>query len=160
MKIARICVLLLLALLLVPWTQPATAESCLHKNLTTIRSITQYQDYHDGHVEVAHTFQCCADCGSAFIQKTNGGLQGHVLHMAESVHCEADGLHVYVFVCADCLHPVMRLYECTGGADCTRIKASVGEHPPVKTVPCLDDWCTEDILTKIVQRWLLEQKAK
>ena len=160
MKTARVCVMLLLALILVPWTQPAAAEGCLHKQLTTIRSITQCQDYYDGHAYVEQAFQRCEDCGKAIIRKTAGDLQGHVLHMAESVHCEADGIHVYVFICEDCLHPVMQLHECGGGEACTRIQAAVGETPPVKTVQCVDDWYTEHILTEIVQRWLLERKAE
>lgn len=129
MKIRWLC--LLGCLLLLMWNSEVLAEKCDHVHMIVKDEQTTYEDVEAGHQWVTTKAGICDDCGANLIRRIEGGLTGHVFYMSESIHFTEEGVHLWVFICPECLHIALREEACTGGDWCNRYSAQAGERAPV-----------------------------
>lgn len=135
----RIILCILCCLLLLTWTGAAPAEKCPHENQVECSVTKGWEDLTEGH-EWVETRSCvCDDCGKQLIHKSHGGLVGHEFHLSESNHYEAEGVHIWVFICPMCYHVTLIEAECAGGDQCYFFQAEVGENPPVTYPTSLEE---------------------
>ncbi len=146
-----ICMGLLMAL----WSGMAMGEACPHPEAELTRiSLMECEDHHDGHIDVEYVITRCQACGARNIQKMCGALEGHVFHMAQSIHCVQEQIHIYVFICQDCLNISIHMLECDGGDACLSIRAQAGEPADVQYRDSLADCQQEFNDAYILQDWL------
>ena len=151
----RIILCMLACLLLLTY---AAAEDCAHENLLMCSMRSAWEDVDAGHRQV-YTKSCvCDDCSQSIVSKTYGALTGHTFHMSESIHFAAEELHLWVFVCPDCLHITLMEEKCAGGDACLLFSAQAGERPPVQQGESIAAYRA---LTKddYIRRWIAYKKT-
>ena len=133
---------------------PVFAESnCLHEDVYEIIS-NEVRPQEAGHISCKVITSICQECKRKFVDEQFGGFRGHIFHMAESIHCEADGMHLWVFLCSGCMYITMMEDACTGGDQCMTYSAQVGEIPAVQYADSLAAWKETNEKNDIVARWI------
>ena len=152
-------VLCILSLALMLLSLNAMAESCSHENLLMCSLRSECQDLVEGHQYVQTKSCVCDDCSTNIVQRIYGQFVGHTFHMSESIHFDADGMHLWVFICPECYHVALRELECAGGEQCGLYKASIGEIPPVQQG---ESWEAQKLLTDddYIRRWIAQKRGK
>lgn len=153
----KLLILILLAALLCP----ALAEDeCQHMNLKEMAasSETVIEPRDSGHYACEIKRSICTDCYKKFEYRRYGDFQGHIFHMAESIHSHAEGRHLWVFLCADCKYITMVEEPCTGSENCMLYSAQAGEKPAVQLAESLAAWKEANPKNDIVKRWISQNQ--
>lgn len=133
---------------------PALAEAkCLHENVYELVS-NEVRPRAAGHENCKVITAICQDCKTKYVDERFESFKGHVFHMAESLHFEEDGMHLWVFICSECMYITMIEDACTGGANCMLYSAQAGVRPAVQYADSLAAWKDENEKNDIVARWL------
>ncbi len=157
----RILMILMLTLLLtVLCVASAQGEKCRHDGLTDVVTDISYKDVEAGHVLVFTKTGECLDCGKPASIQVEGGLTGHVFCMSESIHFEADGMHLWVFICLDCYRVSLRELPCGGGKRCYVYKAVHGKTPPVHYGDSWEAWHQQTTTEDYVKRWIAQDRSE
>lgn len=160
MKKLKCYIALLIMLSVVLWTGSAHGETCSHTECEEISRLTRCEAVTYGHYTVDSILSKCKDCGAKVTEIVHGDLQGHVIHMAESLHFTDAVLHTWIFVCQDCQHLLTRQQVCYGGQDCLVYQPQAGEIPEVKYLDNFFAWRADYSEEEVIQRWLERQKAE
>lgn len=133
-------------------------EPCTHENMTESSAWTEtvVEAREAGHVRYRISMNFCKDCSQKIYEREYDGFQGHVFHMAESIHFSADGVHLWVFICPECMYTTMREEPCAGGDQCLTYNAQAGERPAVQLADSLAAWKEANQQDDIVQRWIAQ----
>lgn len=147
---------LLIPFLLIALLCPAFAEDeCQHIHLSKMAtSHTVVEALEAGHYRCKITHTLCTDCYKRFVDKQFENLQGHTFHMAESVHGQQEGMHLWIFICPECMHITMIEELCEGGRNCSKYGAQEGTTPAVQLSDTLAPWKETDAKRDIIRRWI------
>ncbi len=157
----RILITIILTLLLtVLCVASAQGEICQHDGLTNAATEFSYRDVDVGHVLVYTQTGECSICGNEAVIQAEGGLTGHLFCMSESVHFEADGMHLWVFICLDCHHVSLVEEPCAGGNQCLVYRAQVGMRAPVHYGDSWEAWHQQTTTEDYVKRWVAQQRTE
>ena len=148
----------LLGCLLLIMCTAAAEETCSHKNILECSFLSGWKDYGISHVWEETRLCVCDDCGKKISNKTYGDLEGHEFHLSESIHFEEDFRHVWVLICSKCWRVSAMELVCVGGETCDRVKATVGEIPPVQQGESIEE---QRLLTDedYIKRWIAQDRA-
>lgn len=152
--IVRRIILCILGCILLLCSAVAETE-CQHVHIEEMAtSHTVIVPLEAGHYSCKVTHTMCLDCKTDFVDRQYGHFVGHTFHIAESIHCQQEGRHLWVFLCSECMYITMREEECAGGENCVRYSPQAGEMPVVQLTDSLVAWKEENTKEVIVSRWL------
>lgn len=136
----------------------AAAEDCTHENILMCSLNSEIVDLEAGHQWVETKTCVCDDCSRKIVQRRYGEFVGHTFYMSESIHFEAEGMHLWVFICPECYAVALQELECAGGDRCNVYTVSVGEIPPVQQG---ESWEEQKLLTDddYVKRWIAQDRT-
>ena len=124
------------------------------EEMATSHAVIEPQE--EGHYRCNIINSMCLDCKKPCVDKQYEAFTGHIFHMAESIHSHVAGLHLWVFICADCKYITMVEEPCTGGENCMLYSAQAGEKPAVQLAESLAAWKEANQKNDIVKRWIAQ----
>ena len=152
----RIILCILGCILLMMW--PAQAENdCAHEERRLVGVINEWQDWESGHQYVETQLEICDACGEKCFLSDSGDLEGHVFHMSESIHFEAENRHLCVLICPTCWHVELSEIICPGGDVCELFTPQAGEMPPIQQGESLEEMY-ELTTPDYIKRWLAQNR--
>lgn len=157
MKKVILCILG--CILLLAWTG-AAAEDCTHENQLECGMISGWEDLVDGHWWVETQTCVCDDCGKKIVRRSVGEFLGHTFHMSESIHFEADSMHLWVFICPECWHVTLREQACGGGDQCYIYRTPRGQTPLVHYGDSWVAWQQATTTEDYVKRWIAQDRTE
>ena len=155
----KIILCILGCFLLLMWTD-AIAEECAHENLLECSLISRWEDLEAGHQWVEIKNCVCDDCGRKLVNRDYGQFVGHTFYMSESIHFEANQMHLWVFICPDCWHVTLVKEGCLGGDQCLIFHPQAGERPPVQYCESLEEFLQQTTTEDFIKRWLAQDRSK
>lgn len=147
---------LLISFLLFALLCSAVAENeCQHVNTEEMAtSHTVIVPLEAGHYPCKVTHTMCLDCKKGFVERQYGQFVGHTFHMAESIHSQQEGMHLWIFICPECMYVTMVEEACAGGENCHLYCAQEGTSPAIQLADSLAAWKEADAKSDIVSRWI------